>query len=129
MNSLKMAWLPTASMVFLEVLAEYFPRHHLFLADWNQVAVPIQGYNAPTVQGKSRMAPNVFRRVHVGLAPGEGAGGEGRGPHSRDGFQQLLKPDHVRQGQVEAGPGKTCQVLDVGIRAHKQAGYVAVEFL
>lgn len=56
------AWLPTAQMLFLEVLSEFFPRHHLFAADWAKVRQNIPGVNAPVLQVKLRIARELYLR-------------------------------------------------------------------
>ncbi|KAL7702427.1 hypothetical protein NQL31_007596 [Lotmaria passim] len=56
------AWLPTAQMVFLEVLAQYFPRHHLFAADWSSVRQALPGLNGPVLQVKLRVAKDIYLR-------------------------------------------------------------------
>ncbi len=55
-------WIPTATMLMMEVLAEYFPRHHLFMADWSSVQYGIAGMNGPLVQIKIRIAKDQFVR-------------------------------------------------------------------
>ncbi|EPY31273.1 hypothetical protein AGDE_09136 [Angomonas deanei] len=59
------AFIPTTQMLFFEVLAQYFPRHHLFLADWNSVRQGIPGYNGPVVQVKLRVAKELYLRRPV----------------------------------------------------------------
>ncbi|EPY23556.1 hypothetical protein STCU_07661 [Strigomonas culicis] len=56
------AWVPTAQMLLLETLAEYFPRHHAFFADWAAVRQGLPGYNAPVLQVKMRVAKDIFLR-------------------------------------------------------------------
>ena len=55
-------WVPTGQMVFLEVLAEFFPRHHALFADWNSVQDGVAGYNGPVIQAKVRVAPSLWAR-------------------------------------------------------------------
>nr|CCC91444.1 conserved hypothetical protein [Trypanosoma congolense IL3000] len=55
-------WLPTATMLFLENCATYFPRHHLFLVDWSSVRQAIPGVNGPVLQTKTRIAKDVYLR-------------------------------------------------------------------
>lgn len=56
------AWLPTAQMLFLEMLAHYFPRHHLFAVDWSSVRQGLVGVNGPVVQVKMRIAKDLYLR-------------------------------------------------------------------
>jgi hypothetical protein len=62
MSPLCQMWIPTASMLMMEVLAEFFPRHHLFMADWSRVQYSVVGINGPLVQVKIRVAKNQFIR-------------------------------------------------------------------
>ncbi|KAG5505498.1 hypothetical protein GH5_03527 [Leishmania sp. Ghana 2012 LV757] len=62
MSPLHTAWLPTAQMVFLEMLAQYFPRHHLFAADWSSVRQALPGVNGPVLQVKLRVAKDIYLR-------------------------------------------------------------------
>eukprot|EP00760_Papus_ankaliazontas_P015032 PhM_4_TR16249/c0_g1_i1/m.34786 len=61
-NPFRQAFLPTGTTLFFEMLAKYFPRHHLVLGDWNSVVQPISGHNGPVVQAKIRLAKDVFIR-------------------------------------------------------------------
>lgn len=45
-------FLPTVALRWLEVLAKYFPRHNLLIADFNRLPDSLYGWNAPVVQGK-----------------------------------------------------------------------------
>ena len=63
MNSpFRTAWIPTASMLMLEVVAQYFPRHHCFFADWSSVQSGIAGFNGPICQYKMRLAKDFYAR-------------------------------------------------------------------
>ncbi|CCW61977.1 unnamed protein product [Phytomonas sp. EM1] len=59
------AWIPTIQMLFLETLAEFFPRHHLFVADWASVRQGLPGLNGPVLQVKMRVAREMFLRQPV----------------------------------------------------------------
>ncbi|KAG5479121.1 hypothetical protein LSCM1_02973 [Leishmania martiniquensis] len=61
-SPLHTAWLPTAQMVLLEMLAQYFPRHHLFAADWSSVRQALPGVNGPVLQVKLRVAKDIYLR-------------------------------------------------------------------
>lgn len=61
-NPYRIAFLPTAQMLFLEVAAKFFPRHHAFFADYSSVQHGIVGINAPLVQVKMRIAKDIFFR-------------------------------------------------------------------
>lgn len=61
------AWLPTAQMLLLETLAKYFPRHHLFAADWSSVRQALPGVNAPVLQVKVRVARDLYLRRPIDL--------------------------------------------------------------
>ncbi|KAG8341189.1 putative S adenosyl L methionine dependent methyltransferase [Trypanosoma vivax] len=58
-------WLPTASMLLLETMATYFPRHHLFLVDWATVRQGLPGVNGPVLQCKARIAKDLYLRRPV----------------------------------------------------------------
>ncbi|KAG5505007.1 hypothetical protein JKF63_04454 [Porcisia hertigi] len=62
MSPFHTAWLPTVQMVFLEMLAQYFPRHHLFAADWSSVRQGLPGVNGPVLQVKLRVAKDMYLR-------------------------------------------------------------------
>ncbi|CAJ1025708.1 putative S-adenosyl-L-methionine-dependent methyltransferase [Leishmania utingensis] len=62
MSPFHTAWLPTVQMVFLETLAQYFPRHHLFVADWSSVRQALPGVNGPVLQVKLRVAKDIYLR-------------------------------------------------------------------
>lgn len=62
-NPFRIGWLPVGQLIMLEVLAEYFPRHHGFFADWNSVTSPLMGINGPVVQSKVRVAKDYFVRT------------------------------------------------------------------
>lgn len=64
-NPFRTAWLPTASMLMLEVLAQYFPRHHSFFADWSSVQSNLPGWNGPVCQTKMRLAKDFYVRRAV----------------------------------------------------------------
>lgn len=59
------AWLPTTQMLFLETLAQYFPRHHLFMADWSSVRQGLPGRNGPVLQVKLRVAKDIYLRKPI----------------------------------------------------------------
>lgn len=59
------AWLPTVQMVMLEVLAQFFPRHHFFAADWSSVRQGIPGFNGPVLQVKLRIGKDIYLRKPV----------------------------------------------------------------
>lgn len=59
------AWLPTGQMLMLEVLSEYFPRHHLFAADWSSVRQGLPGVNGPVMQVKMRIAKEIYLRKPI----------------------------------------------------------------
>eukprot|EP00796_Vickermania_ingenoplastis_P008539 gene8539-5986_t len=59
------AWLPTTQMMLLEVLAQYFPRHHLFAVDWKQVRQALPGVNGPVLQVKVRVAKDLYLRKPI----------------------------------------------------------------
>ena len=61
-NPWRMAWLPVAQMLMFEVMAQYFPRHHAYFADWSNVQCPIMGINGPVVQSKVRVAKDIYLR-------------------------------------------------------------------
>ncbi|TPP54026.1 putative S-adenosyl-L-methionine-dependent methyltransferase family protein [Leishmania donovani] len=65
MSPFHTAWLPTVQMVFLEMLAQYFPRHHLFAADWSSVRQALPGVNGPVLQVKLRVAKDMYLRKPV----------------------------------------------------------------
>jgi hypothetical protein len=52
-------------MVFFEVLAQYFPRHHLFAADWSSVRQALPGLNGPVLQVKLRVAKDIYLRKPI----------------------------------------------------------------
>lgn len=62
-NPFRIAWLPIGQYVMLEVLSEFFPRHHAFFADWNRVTTPIMGINGPVLQAKIRVSREQFIRI------------------------------------------------------------------
>lgn len=43
-------YIPTALLLLLDVLSEYFPHHHLILSDFDSLPNTIPGYMAPVVQ-------------------------------------------------------------------------------
>lgn len=61
-NPFRTAWIPTASMLMFETLAEFFPRHHCFFADWSNVVYGLPGYNGPLCQTKMRLAKDLYSR-------------------------------------------------------------------
>lgn len=58
----KCMFLPTATMLLLEVMSHYFPRHHCFFVDWSQVPYGLSGYNGPLLQIKLRVGKDLYLR-------------------------------------------------------------------
>eukprot|EP00658_Telonema_sp_P-2_P073856 TRINITY_DN6299_c0_g1_i3.p1 TRINITY_DN6299_c0_g1~~TRINITY_DN6299_c0_g1_i3.p1 ORF type:complete len:333 (+),score=57.31 TRINITY_DN6299_c0_g1_i3:164-1162(+) len=61
-NPYRQAYLPTASMMMIEVLAEFFPRHHALFADWSDFTENINGINGPIIQTKKRIGKDMYIR-------------------------------------------------------------------
>jgi hypothetical protein len=61
-NPLQCMYLPTGSMVMLEVFSKFFPRHHALFADYRVVNHSTMGINAPLCQVKVRGGKDIFFR-------------------------------------------------------------------
>ena len=61
-NPFRQMYIPTAAMMMIETIAEHFPRHHCFFADWSEVQYGIAGFNGPLVQVKIRIAKDSYVR-------------------------------------------------------------------
>ncbi|KAF2071341.1 hypothetical protein CYY_007339 [Polysphondylium violaceum] len=48
-------WVPTVCFKLFQILAKFFPRHHLVLADFDYIPSIVKGKNSPTVQHKQRV--------------------------------------------------------------------------
>lgn len=72
-NVFRSSWVPSAQLLFLEVLARYFPLHHAVLGDWNAVQGSLGGFNGPIVQSKVRIAKDIYmRRASDTIGPNAG---------------------------------------------------------
>jgi len=52
-------WVPTVCFKLFQILAKFFPRHHLILADFDYIPSIVKGKNAPTVQLKQQIKDSI----------------------------------------------------------------------